>query len=58
MSIPWQIYKRSKLLKVMKVLYLELTMPKATVTQRQRITEPLDEKVLYICVFVSSVKDA
>ena len=42
----------------MQVFYLELTMPKATVAQRQRIIESLDEKVLYTCIFVSSVKDA
>ena len=33
-------------------------MPKATVAQRQRMTDSLEENMVYMCVFVSSVRDA
>ena len=35
-----------------------LTMPKATVAQRHRMTELLDENVRYTDPFVSSVREA
>ena len=60
-SMPWKkvdliLYEMTAKANYLMVYYF--IMPKATVVQRHRMTELLDENVRYTDAFVSSVREA